>query len=159
VILKKNAPDERNNRVDERNSRLIGKNNNWFYCDGTSVYLSEQKEDSKDDLDKEIEFNNKNRVSSYNSGKKKGNDKVKENQLINNYTEETILLQIPQDDTNNPKIITHKLMWTSTPKYYKDFSAAFSMNLSNPGKSTIAFIIFSISVIFSLKSSSSFWAF
>jgi hypothetical protein len=43
MILKKNAPDERNNRVDERNSRLIGKNNNWSYCDGTSVYLSERK--------------------------------------------------------------------------------------------------------------------
>ena len=156
MILKKNAPDERNNRLYERNSRLIGKNNNWFYCDGNSVYLSEQKEDFKGNLDNNTEVKNKSRVNSYNSEEKKGNCEVEKKQLINNYTEETILLQIPQDDTNNPKIITHKLMWTSTPKYYEDFSAAFSMNLSNPGKLTIAFIIFSISVIFSLKSSSSF---
>ena len=137
---------------------LNGKNNNWFYCNGNSVYLSERKEDSKGNLNNNTEVKNKSRVNSYNSEEKKGNCEVEKNQLINNYTEETILLQIPQDDTNNPKIITHKLMWTSTPKYYEDFSAAFSMNLSNPGKLTIAFIIFSISVIFSLKSSSSFWA-
>ena len=117
MISKKNVRDERNNRVDERNSRLNGKNNNWFYRDGNSVCLSEQKENSKGNLNKETEVKSKSRVNSYNSEEKKENDKVKIDQLIDNYTEDTILSQIPQDDTNNPKIITHKLMWTSTPKY------------------------------------------
>ena len=69
MILKKNTRDQRNNRVDERN-------NNWFYCDGNSVYLSEQKEDFKGNLNKETEVKNKNRVNSYNLEEKKGNCEV-----------------------------------------------------------------------------------
>ena len=92
MISKKNARDQ-------RNSRLNDKNNNWFYCDENSVCLSEQKEDFKDDLNDNTESKNKSRVNSYNSEEKKGNYKVEVKQLIDDYTEETILLLIPQDDT------------------------------------------------------------
>jgi hypothetical protein len=44
-----------------------------FYCDENIVYFSEQKENSKVKLNKEIEVKNKSRANSYNSDEKKGN--------------------------------------------------------------------------------------
>jgi hypothetical protein len=40
------------------------------YCDENIVYFSEQKENSKKELNKEIEVKNKNRIKTYNSGEK-----------------------------------------------------------------------------------------
>jgi hypothetical protein len=71
----------------------------WFYCDENCVYFSEEKENSKRDLGERSEVENKSRVNSHNLEEKKGNCEVKENELIDHYDEETVLLQIPQDDT------------------------------------------------------------
>ncbi|MGD2250944.1 MAG: hypothetical protein PVF58_21305 [Candidatus Methanofastidiosia archaeon] len=43
------------------------------YCDENIVYFSEQKENSKKELNKEMEVKNKNRIKSYNSDEKMWN--------------------------------------------------------------------------------------
>jgi hypothetical protein len=64
---------------------LGGKVYNWFYCDENIVYFSKQKENSKEELDKEMEVKNKSRIKSYNSEEKNVECGTFENNLIDQH--------------------------------------------------------------------------
>jgi len=80
-------------------------NCDWFYCSENLVYFSKQKRTSNKELDKLIGIKSKSRVNAYNSDEKKVKCGISENNLIDQYDEETVLLQIPQDDTKVTDVV------------------------------------------------------
>jgi len=78
---------------------------NWFYCDENRAYFFEQKKGIKNETDKEYEEKNKNRIKSCNSEETKEKNGISDMGLINQYDEETVLLQIPQEDTRIEDVV------------------------------------------------------
>ncbi len=72
--------------------------NGWFYTDKVPYFL-EQNSKMKVEMKDENSMKNESSTNPYNLEETKDECKVSENNLIDQYDEETVLLQIPQEDT------------------------------------------------------------
>lgn len=78
---------------------------NSFYCDENRTYFLEHKKNFKEEIDKEYEEKNKNRINSCNSEETKEKNVISYNELIDQYDEKTVLLQIPQKDSRIEDVV------------------------------------------------------
>jgi hypothetical protein len=72
--------------------------NNWFYTEKVPYFLEDKNETDKGIIN-ENSIENKNFTNVHNLGEKKKNCEVKKDELIDTYDEETVLSQIPEEDT------------------------------------------------------------
>ena len=79
--------------------RLELEKNDWFYCDEKCAHFSENKEETNTKLTEESEYKSEQPINAHNSDENNSEYIKSEDDLIDQYDEETILLQIPQDDT------------------------------------------------------------
>ena len=79
-------------------------NYEWFYTKRVP-YSLEVNENMNREIKDEKLMKNENSIIPHNSKEIKANTEVKENNLIVQYDEETVLLQIPQDDTRVEDIV------------------------------------------------------
>jgi len=71
----------------------------WFYCSENLAYSCEQEQEIDTKLEEENELKCEQRTNAYNSDEKSLKSTISKNNLIDQYDEETVLLQIPQEDT------------------------------------------------------------
>ncbi len=93
----RNKNGKNNTRVNS-NSILKEKNNYyWFYAKKVPYFLEDNNETNKK-IKNENPMKNGSSINDHNLSEKKENCKVEEKELIDHYDEETVLLQIPQED-------------------------------------------------------------
>ena len=79
------------------NGCAVNDDYNWFYTKKVPYFLEDKSETDKETKD-ENSMENKSFTNVHNLGEKKKDYKVKEDELIDTYDEETVLLRILQGD-------------------------------------------------------------
>ena len=104
-ILEKKCAQNKENVHTVIEKRDSDEKYDWFYCDENRAYFLEHKEGIKEEIDKEYEEKNKSRINSCNSEETKEKCELFDSELLDQYDEETVLLQIPQEDTKIEDVI------------------------------------------------------
>ncbi|MBU7026194.1 MAG: hypothetical protein HXS48_04565 [Theionarchaea archaeon] len=82
-----------------REGRLEPGNHNWFYCSENCAYFSDQELKINGKSKEENELKNEQRANAYISEEKNVKPSISKDNLLDQYDEETVLQQIPEEDT------------------------------------------------------------
>ena len=77
----------------------------WFYSGSDCAYSSEQEGEIETKIKEENDCKNEQRTNAHNSGEENFGCRILKANLIDQYDEETVLLQIPQDDTKIEDVV------------------------------------------------------
>jgi len=91
-------------RVNDKDLGCTKDSNGWFYTEKVPYFL-EQNSKTKEEIKDENSMKNENSENPYNLEETKEECKVLEINLIDQYDEETVLLQIPQDDARVADVV------------------------------------------------------
>ena len=85
--------------------RLTLEKNDWFYCDEECAHFSEEEEEITTKLKEGDNCKSEQRINAYNSEEINIGYGKSGTNLIDQYDEETVLLQIPQEDTRVEDVV------------------------------------------------------